>query len=156
MRPLAARDADVGFRSNAQSATARGDVPRPDGRYRGGRWMPKWSMLKLMAFLRSQPQLPRGEVIAHYELRHVPLILSIMPGIQDYRRNFLDVAIGDFDIVTELWFADRASFDLAMSAATQPEAAARIAADEALFLDRSATRFVTVEERRSRLAASSC
>lgn len=101
-------------------------------------------MIKFLAFLKLLPTMPREDAIAYYETNHVPLILSIMPGIAEYRRNFLETPMDGFDVVTELWFADQSAYDRAMAAAS--EAMARIAADEENFLDRSATRLSVVAE----------
>jgi len=103
-------------------------------------------MTKLIAFLKSSPRLSREQVIEYYETRHVPLICSIMPGILDYRRNFLSEPVGEFDIVTEVTFADQAAFDTAMAAATA--AMDKIAEDESNFLDNSVTKLVLADERR--------
>jgi len=111
---------------------------------------------KSIALLRRRADLSRDAFIDYYERHHAPLILSLIPGIVDYRRNyglfegafiFPGAAPIDFDVVTELWFADRAAYDAAMSVATREDVAARIAADEENFLDRSATRMFLVEER---------
>ena len=113
-------------------------------------------MTKSIALLKRRADLSRDEFIDYYERNHAPLILSLLPGILDYRRNFADfegafafpgAAPFDFDVVTEIWFADRAAYDAAMAVALGPETAARIAADEENFLDRSATRMFLVDER---------
>jgi len=103
--------------------------------------------VKLMAFLKASPHLSREEFVAYYEGRHVPLIREIMPGIVDYRRSYLPQAVGGFDVVTELWFNDRDSFDRAMALAMSSSGAARIARDEENFLDRSATVITLPDER---------
>jgi len=105
-------------------------------------------MAKLIALLRKAPHLSREEMIRYYETKHVPLIRSIVPGILDYRRNYLEEPIEGCDILTEITFADRTSYDAAMAAAAKPDAAQRIANDEENFLDRSATRLLLAEERR--------
>lgn len=116
---------------------------------------------KSIALLRRRHDLTPQAFVDYYEQKHAPLILSLLPGIVDYRRNFARfegafvsaaAAPFDFDVVTELWFADRAAYDRAMSLATRDEIAARIAADEENFLDRSATRMFLVEERLSPIA----
>lgn len=116
---------------------------------------------KSIALLRRRPDLTYEAFVDYYEHRHAPLILSLLDGIIDYRRNFARfegafvspaAAPFDFDVVTELWFADRAAYDRAMALATRQDIAARIAADEENFLDRSATRMFLVEERRSGIA----
>lgn len=114
------------------------------------------SRVKSIALLRRRADLSREEFVDYYETKHAPLILSLMPGIVDYRRNFAlfdgafvndGAAPFDFDVVTEMWFADRKAYDRAIAVATAPEVAAQIAADEANFLDRSGTRMFSVEER---------
>jgi len=115
-------------------------------------------MIKTIAFLKCKAGLSREEFIRYYETRHAPLILSIAPQVCDYRRNFLVregaiIAGGatplDFDCVTELWFPDRAAFEGAMAAFTDPVNAKRIADDEAHVFDRSRTQFFVVDEHRS-------
>jgi len=103
--------------------------------------------VKLMAFLKAAPSLSRERFVDHYETRHVPLIREIMPGIIDYRRSYLAEAVGGFDVVTEIWFEDRDSFEHAMDLATSGAGAARIAEDESNFLDRSATVVAIPDER---------
>ena len=102
--------------------------------------------------------MSRADFIAYYETRHAPLMLSIAPQIEAYRRNYLceegaivmpGLAAPDFDVVTELYYADSAAFQAAMRAFTNPENAARIASDEENLFDRSKTRFYVVEERAS-------
>lgn len=103
--------------------------------------------VKMMAFLKAREGMSRAAFIAHYETRHVPLALSIMPGIVDYRRNFLPESVGGFDVVTEIWFADQAAFDKAMALASQPPGGDLIAVDEEKLFDRSRTLVRVVEER---------
>jgi len=114
-------------------------------------------MTKSIALLRRRADLSREAFIDYYERQHAPLILSLLPGIVEYRRNFAlfdgayvnpGAAPFDFDVITELRFAD---YDAAMAVATRPDVAGRIAADEENFLDRSATRMFLVEERVSGL-----
>lgn len=105
-------------------------------------------MIKLVALLKGAPHLSRDEVIDYYERCHVPLICSIMPNLLEYRRSSLSGQIDGCDLLTELLFADDASYQAAMAAALAPEAATRIAEDEARFLDRSATKLILADERR--------
>ena len=111
---------------------------------------------KSIALLERKPELSREDFIAYYENNHVPLIRSLLPGICGYRRNFIEpegafvsagAAARDFDVITELWFADRAAYDAAMTRHAQPQVAAAIAADEENFLDRAKTRMFVVDER---------
>ena len=109
--------------------------------------------VKMIAFLKAKEGMSRAAFIAHYETSHVPLALSIMPGIIDYRRNFLPESVGGFDVVTEIWFADQAAFDKAMALATQAPGGDLIAEDEERIFDRSKTRVCVVEERGGLIAA---
>ncbi len=113
-------------------------------------------MYKVIALLARRADLGHAAFIEYYESRHAPLILELMPGIRGYRRNFLvpagmivqaGGAAPDFDVVTELWFADRAAFESAMRAFDDPGVMERLAQDEANLFDRSRTRFIAVEER---------
>jgi hypothetical protein len=54
-----------------------------------------------------------------------------------------------FDVITEGWFSDRHAFDAMRASLTEPEAAARVAADEEDFLDRRKMMAFLVDERRS-------
>lgn len=111
-------------------------------------------MIKAIALLRRKPGLTREEFIAYYETRHAPLIRSLLPGIADYRRNYVDragafesaMAAIDFDSVTEMRFADRATYDAFLARAADPEVARRIAEDEENVFDRAATRMFVVDE----------
>jgi hypothetical protein len=120
-------------------------------------------MVKVIAFLKCKQGLSRADFIDYYENKHVPLIRSIAPQILDYRRNFLigedllhdsgDPILGsgaaalDFDVVTEITYADEAAFAAAMSAFTSPVHFAAIVADEENLFDRSKHRFYRVDER---------
>ena len=73
--------------------------------------------VKLMAFLTKRQDLSRDEFKKWYETRHVPNILEVMPGIIEYRRNFLRETVSGVDVVTELVFPDQETFDSAMAVA---------------------------------------
>jgi len=111
-------------------------------------------MLKCIALLKRREGMSREAFIDYYETRHAPLIASLAPQILDYRRNFVaadgrfefGTAI-DFDCVTELFFADRAAYELFAARCAEPEVAQRIADDEEHVFDRAASRMMIVEER---------
>lgn len=109
--------------------------------------------VKLVAFLKAAPGLTWDEFVDYYEDHHVPLIREVMPGITDYRRSYLPEPVGGYDVLTEIWFAERETFDRAMALATTGEGAERIARDEEKFLDRSATQFSIVDERGGPIAS---
>ena len=115
---------------------------------------------KVIALLKRRADLTREQFIDYYENRHAPLILEVTPGIIAYRRNFADfegayvfpeAAPFDFDVVTELWYEDRAAYDHAMAVTATPEVWSRIEADEMNFLDRGKTRLFVVEEHASEI-----
>jgi EthD domain len=107
-------------------------------------------MLKVMAFLVKRPDISREKLIDYYENNHVPLILSLGPPPARYTRNYIqrDVTAeprDDFDIITELEFADVGTYRAWVGAMYAPGSG--VAEDEAKFLDRSKTRSYTVIER---------
>ena len=108
-------------------------------------------MFKVFGYLSKRDDISTQQLIDHYENNHVPLILGLAPSPDVYRRHYLsrgdelnhqDTALG-FDVITELGFADRATF-LAWIAAVSVDA---VAEDEARFLDRSRTRASVVDDR---------
>eukprot|EP01037_Dinobryon_pediforme_P008089 gene8089-8170_t len=107
-----------------------------------------------IALLRCRAGLSRAEFIAYYETRHAPLIRSLFPEIIAYTRNYVDrsgafdsaAAPIDFDSVTEMRFADRASYDRFLARAAEPDVARAIAEDEEHVFDRAATRMMVVDE----------
>ena len=106
-------------------------------------------MLKVMAFLVKKQGLDTADLIEYYETHHVPLILSLAPAPTTYKRNYLrrdtpTTAPDDFDIVTELVFPDRATYQNWVS--TMYAAGSGVADDEMNFLDRTRTRSYVVEE----------
>jgi uncharacterized protein (TIGR02118 family) len=115
-------------------------------------------MFKALAFLTRRSDLSRDAFISYYETHHAPLILQLMPGIRAYRRNYLtaaDMILGsaasapDFDVVTEIYFDDRAAYEAGLRALSDPAVMQRLVADEENLFDRTRMRFVTVEERAS-------
>ena len=121
-------------------------------------------MFKVIALLKRRADLSHEAFVEYYESRHAPLALQLMPGILAYRRNFLDPsgmivhtggAVPDFDVITELWFADRAAFDSAMRAFEDPAVMDRLARDEANLFERNHTRFIAVDEHISQIAPRS-
>ncbi|WP_150294158.1 nuclear transport factor 2 family protein [Sphingobium estronivorans] len=113
-------------------------------------------MFKCIALLRRRPDLSSEAFVDYYENRHAVLIRRLLPDIADYRRNYVDregayifpgAAPMDFDVVTELRFADRAAYDRFAAMAAEPDIARQIAEDEENLFDRNATRMFVVEER---------
>jgi hypothetical protein len=111
-------------------------------------------MLKILSYLVKRDGMAIEEFIDYYEHHHVPLILSLAPPPEVYKRHYLQrgdtLSIGeagiDFDVVTEQGFADWAAFESWIDAVTAGDAGERVAADEARFLDRSRTRSCVVSD----------
>ena len=112
-------------------------------------------MFKVISLLVKRSDLTRDAFMAYYESHHVPLIRRLFPWIVDYRRNFVDLtgaiygaaaARPDFDVVTEIWFADRAGYERMLAEHAKPGVGDAIATDEKNFLDSSKTRFFVVNE----------
>ncbi|WP_024794395.1 EthD domain-containing protein [Tomitella biformata] len=112
-------------------------------------------MIKAIALLTRRAGLTRAEFIDYYENSHAPLIRRLLPQIREYRRNFVDLegalrapGVPDptFDVITELWFDDRAGYAAMLATHGQPEIRAQIEADEARFLDRGKTIQFLVDE----------
>jgi hypothetical protein len=112
-------------------------------------------MFKVFGFLSKKASLSQLEFIDHYENKHVPLICSLAPTPLVYKRRYLSpiqklTTLGgeiDFDVMTELAFADRAAFEAWMAALAKPETSALVIADEERFLDRTRTRAYVIDER---------
>ncbi len=107
-------------------------------------------MLKVFAFLKKRQDIESQAFIDYYENKHVPLVLSLAPVPAVYKRNYVvrgdelnreDDTI-DFDVITELAFADRDAF-LAWIDNLSVEVIGR---DEQRFLDRSRTTAYVIEE----------
>jgi hypothetical protein len=112
-------------------------------------------MLKLFAFLAKREDIETRAFIDYYENHHVPLIRSLAPVPLVYKRNYVvrgdqlnrqEDGTLDFDVVTELVFADRAAYLAWGAAVGAGDGAERVVADEPKFLDRSRTRSYVIEE----------
>jgi hypothetical protein len=107
-------------------------------------------MHKLLLFMKRRPGLSLAEFRAYYEERHVPLCMNYMAGPARYLRRFVEHPAGepelDFDVITELWFADRAVLDVVIDLTRRDAMPADVIADEERFLDRSKSRYCVVED----------
>jgi len=108
-------------------------------------------VLKLLAFIRAREDLSREAFIDHYENHHVPLVRRLLPMVGEYRRNYVDPDLTpggnrtvDYDVVTELGFADQTALDTFWETIRRPEVIAAIREDEAHFLQSDRTRLVGV------------
>ena len=113
-------------------------------------------MFKCMALLKKRTDISREQFIDYYQNNHSVLIRRLLPGIVDYRSNFLDMegaflfpdaAPIDFDVITAIWLEDRAAYDRFIAKSAEPDIARQIAEDEEHLFERGASRMVVVEER---------
>ena len=109
-------------------------------------------MVKVMLFVQRKEGLSREEFAARYESGHVPLVLSVLPLLRKYTRNYVDEAPWgfepDFDAITEFWF-DSAEDMEATKKWAQTEEGQVLARDEEVFMNRSSMRVLLVEEEAS-------
>lgn len=112
-------------------------------------------MFKCIALLRRRRDITREQFIDYYENNHSKLMHRLLPNILEYRRNYIDLngalffpkaAELDFDVITELWFADKAAYDVFFARANEPEIFRQISEDEENLFDRDYTRMFVVDE----------
>jgi uncharacterized protein (TIGR02118 family) len=113
-------------------------------------------MFTVYAMIKRKRGTSREDLVDYYETHHAPLATGHLPGLRKYVRHYLRPWDGDahragseapFDVVTELGFDDRASFDRAMAHLSEPDVARLITEDEERVFDRSTITFLTVEDR---------
>lgn len=108
--------------------------------------MSKEPVLKMVAFLQKRPDLSLEEFEHYYETRHVPLVLTVLPNISRYVRNYVKpdtaansrVAQGSLppcDVVTELWFDTEDDHQKFQAACSNPEVIKKLSDDEMNFMD---------------------
>lgn len=119
-------------------------------------------MFKAVFLLKRKPGTTMEEFRAYYETSHRLLGERVLPTAERYFRRYLTPFSPDpgapaqeqeFDVITEIWFKDRATFDAAMASLGDPSTAQEIMEDEARFMDRSRIRLFTVEECESAQSA---
>lgn len=112
-------------------------------------------MIKAIALMSRLQSVTRPAFEAHFEKTHAPLVLSLLPGIRRYRRNYVrSAAIGGagvgeeapFDALVELTFDDEAGLDGFLDTAKSSEVRRALAADKANFMDAPRSRFFRVRE----------
>lgn len=105
-------------------------------------------MFKVMSFLTKKEGLNTKEFIDYYENNHVPLIASIAPVPDGYKRNYI---IGgteeDFDVITEMSFQDREAYEAWVDKMYAPDTG--VIEDETRFLDRAKTKPHFIEEHKT-------
>lgn len=113
-------------------------------------------MIKVISLLKRKAGLSRDDLIRYYENNHAPLIQRLVPQIVKYKRNFVDLTdiyhfggVIDFDVITEIWFANTEGYEAFRERCAEPAIAQQIAEDEEHVFDRTMTRLFLVDERES-------
>lgn len=116
-------------------------------------------MLKMIALMRRKSGTTLEQFREYYETRHAPLAMSFF-NFERYERNFIvpeslgggkDEAVPSFpyDVVTQMWFRDRADYDRMIEDVRTSDKGDRLKADEENFLDRSSITVFLVEQAQS-------
>ncbi|NCN83850.1 MAG: EthD domain-containing protein [Sphingomonadales bacterium] len=111
-------------------------------------------MIKHFFLISKKPELSAEQFRAYYEANHVPLIKRLLPMFAHYQRHYIDRSESridakqtdpDFDVITEIHFADQADYDAFLKTASDQDVLAQIRADEANFLISDATRSLRID-----------
>lgn len=125
-------------------------------------------MIKAIFLIRRKPGLSVEQFRAHYENQHVDIALKyIRPYLKGYFRNYPDNSSSyfdtvenneggiapefNYDCVTEMWFENEERLQSMFDRLSEPDARAKIGADEELFLDPQSVVFLKCEETRTEL-----
>lgn len=121
-------------------------------------------MVKLIVMLKKKQGMSDADFRDYYETTHSQLV-RFMPEAKRYMRRYLvplhnpvptpEAPPADIDVITEVWFDDRASLDAAMARVSQPEISAIFAEDEVNLFDRSMIRNFLIEEFETQLPLDS-
>ncbi len=110
---------------------------------------------KILLMMKRRPGMSVAAFRAYYETHHVPLVSKYASGVRRYVRRYIDPhrhpETGDpgelpFDVVTELWFDDEATFRGTLRYLTTTIMPDEIVADEHNLFDRASFRIATVVE----------
>ncbi|HTV96049.1 MAG TPA: EthD domain-containing protein [Steroidobacteraceae bacterium] len=117
---------------------------------------------KLLLFLKRRPGMSLQEFRDYYENVHRKLAEKYASGIRRYVRRYVQplsnprtgrIEEMEFDVITELWFDDRAVFDKVAELTSGGVLPPEIEEDEKRLFDRTKSRSATVVECDSELAA---
>lgn len=117
-------------------------------------------MFKAVCLIRRKPGMTREAFIDRYENGHAVLCARLIPGMANYVRRYVvpgDTILYpgatelDFDVVTELWYESRETYEASMQSLEDPAAAQALIEDERELFDLTSIRRFVVEERTSAL-----
>jgi hypothetical protein len=110
---------------------------------------------KILVFLKRRPGMSLEAFRDYYENHHMPLCLNYAQGMTRYVRRYIDHPLDpdtgavqelDYDVITELWFSDRAIRDAALKFAGRGILPKDVIADEEKLFDRPRNRMVAISE----------
>lgn len=114
------------------------------------------AMVKMVFMLKRKPGMSRADFIRYYEANHRPLGEKYVPNAVRYVRRYLEPVPGpwskpadEFDVLTELWFANQQEADKAMKHLSEPAIHEEIAEDEARLFDRPRSKVYLITETES-------
>jgi hypothetical protein len=117
---------------------------------------------KILLFMKRKPGMSVEAFREYYETRHAPLCAQYSTNLQRYIRRFIDPlphpetgpnAEMAFDVITELWCKDEASFIALRGYLTTAIMPDFIVADERNLFDRTSFRIASVVEYETDLSA---
>jgi hypothetical protein len=112
-------------------------------------------IFKLLIFLKRRPDMSLEAFRDYYENVHAKLGEKYAVGVRRYVRRYVQHLVPapteppdemSFDVITELWYDDRAVFEKVAEFAPRGVLPADVLADEERLFDRSKTRYATVIE----------
>ena len=115
---------------------------------------------KILLYMKRRPGMTFEAFQDYYENHHVPLCLKYTSGVSRYLRRFLTPQPNpetgatqelQFDVITELWFEDEATFRGTVQYLATSIMPDEIVEDEKRLFDRALTRMATVVECESML-----
>ncbi len=115
------------------------------------------AMFKTLTFLKRKPGLSFEAFRDYYENHHSKLGEQLLTRAKLYMRRYVtpldqeNGSEGQFDVITEVWFADREDYELQMAELSKPEIIALVAEDEGKLFDNRFRSLVCVDELTSNL-----
>lgn len=116
-------------------------------------------MFKTVTLLKRRADLSRAQFIERYETGHAKLGERLLTGSATrYVRRYLNAVPNPetgvteepwHDVLMEIWYPDRSTWETTMARLSTPEVMAEIVADEETLFDRVENRFFLVEEHES-------
>ena len=113
------------------------------------------SPYKILIFLKRRPGMSVEEFREYYENHHRPLVKQYSSGLSRYVRRYLEplphidtkeMMEPEFDVVTELWCANRQAFDGLLGMVKFGTLPAEVLEDEERVFDRPKTRYFCFTE----------